>query len=508
MKPINLFMLSTVRNLDIASVEQFARLLSDRGQELKIRDYEFQTVVSLVEDLSGLVTLQDLEGFYFSYSIPQLGEEFDLLKLSDTMVVNIELKSQNVGEKAILKQLRNKKHYLSHLSGNHYFYTYVKGDKLLYALSDDGNLVRCSITLLASLLKKYDVFFSGNLDEKFKVSQFLVSPVNSPEKFLHGNYFLTPQQELIEDKLLSQTENKYGIDPLFFSIHGSPGTGKTLLLYHLAKKLSSTKKVCIIHCAPHTEQHQKLKGMWPAVSIVVPKSLRYLNLGIFDVFIVDECQRIYTSQLNEIVSHVREHKKMCILGIDPKQVMSRKEKWRDIDSVISRIPGIQDHKLSQKIRTNKELSGFIEVMLNLSKAKPNVKYPNVSIIYANSYEEGKRIIAHYEGMGYTYISYTTSLHSYDKIDCMGSVNNTHKVIGQEFDNVLIMLDDHFAYDEAGRMQAKIHPNPDYLFAKLFYQGITRVREKLLLLVIDNPDLFTRITAAIGMTKEDVDEDSD
>lgn len=505
MKPINLFMLSTVRNLDMSSVERFARLLTDRGLELKIRDYEFQTVVSLVDELSGLVTLQDFEGFYYSYSIPQLGEEFDLLKLSDDKVVNVELKSQNVGEKAILKQLRNKKHYLSHLPGNHYFYTYVKGDKSLYALSDDGDLVRCSIKLLASLLENFVGFFTGNLDEKFKVSQFLVSPVNSPEKFLHGNYFLTPQQELIEEKLLNQAEKKFGIDPLIFSIHGSPGTGKTLLLYHLAKKLSLTKKVCIIHCAPHTEQHQKLKGMWPAVSIVVPKNLKYMDLNIVDVFIVDESQRIYTTQLDEIVTHVCEHKKMCILGLDPKQVMSQKEKRRDIDSEISRIPGIQDYKLSKKIRTNKELAGFIEVMLNLSKAKPNVKYPNVSIIYANSYEEGKRIIAHYEFMGYTYISYTTSLHSYDKIDCMDSVNNTHKVIGQEFDNVLIMLDDHFTYDEAGRLQAKTHPNPDYLFPKLFYQGITRVREKLLLLVIDNPNLFTRITAAIGMTKENVDE---
>ena len=40
--------------------------------------------------------------------------------------------------------------------------------------------------------------------------------------------------------------------------------------------------------------------------------------------------------------------------------------------------------------------------------------------------------------------------------------------------------------------AKEHPNPDYLYSKLLFQGLTRVREKLAIIVIDNEDVFGKI----------------
>ena len=45
----------------------------------------------------------------------------------------------------------------------------------------------------------------------------------------------------------------------------------------------------------------------------------------------------------------------------------------------------------------------------------------------------------------------------------------------------MLLDDNFMYID-GRLTAKTHPNPDYLFEKLLYQGLTRTRSKLLLIV--------------------------
>ena len=73
MKPLNLYIFSRVRHMNIKSVEKFARLLTDRGEDLELREYEYQTIVSLVDDLMPLVSVLDLEGFYYSYSIPQLG---------------------------------------------------------------------------------------------------------------------------------------------------------------------------------------------------------------------------------------------------------------------------------------------------------------------------------------------------------------------------------------------------------------------------------------------------
>lgn len=58
--------------------------------------------------------------------------------------------------------------------------------------------------------------------------------------------------------------------------------------------------------------------------------------------------------------------------------------------------------------------------------------------------------------------------------------------------MLIVLDDNFKYGFDGELTAKIHPNPNYFFPRLFYQNITRTREKLCIVVINNKDLFENL----------------
>ena len=67
--------------------------------------------------------------------------------------------------------------------------------------------------------------------------------------------------------------------------------------------------------------------------------------------------------------------------------------------------------------------------------------------------------------------------------------NSHEVIGQEFDYVLVVIDNNFRYDANGDLTAREHPNPEYLFPRLFYQNISRAREKLCIVVLNNKELF-------------------
>ncbi len=60
--------------------------------------------------------------------------------------------------------------------------------------------------------------------------------------------------------------------------------------------------------------------------------------------------------------------------------------------------------------------------------------------------------------------------------------------------MLMVMDDSFYYDEDGVLQGVPHPNPDYLYPNLFYQGITRVREKIALVIVDSPQLFEKIAS--------------
>ena len=93
---------------------------------------------------------------------------------------------------------------------------------------------------------------------------------------------------------------------------------------------------------------------------------------------------------------------------------------------------------------------------------------------------------------YIFISYTQSLYYRNSIDLYPRSYDTHHVIGQEYDKVMIMMDRNFRYDSERRIQGKEHPNPDLLFYKLLYQAISRARENLCILVVENYQLFCDI----------------
>ena len=63
------------------------------------------------------------------------------------------------------------------------------------------------------------------------------------------------------------------------------------------------------------------------------------------------------------------------------------------------------------------------------------------------------------------------------------------------------MDDSFYYDENGVLQGVPHPNPDYLYPNLFYQGITRVREKIALVIVNSPRLFEKISSIFDIEQE-------
>lgn len=163
--------------------------------------------------------------------------------------------------------------------------------------------------------------------------------------------------------------------------------------------------------------------------------------------------------------------------------------------MLRKIVGFQEFGLSEKIRTSREIASFYRNLLDLrDTARTYMNYFNIEILYANDALEALELIDLYEERyGYIFISYTKSIYKSSPIDVYPSNHDTHHVIGQEYDRVMIMADDNFRYDEDGRIQGRIHPNPDYRFYKLLYQGVSRAREKLCILVVNNYTMFKQIS---------------
>jgi hypothetical protein len=180
----------------------------------------------------------------------------------------------------------------------------------------------------------------------------------------------------------------------------------------------------------------------------------------------------------------------CIFSYDFAQALSKTEVRRNNPERLAKLQDFNEQKLTTRIRTNKEIYSFIRNMMRLydRPLKP-VDYENIDIIYANNMDESDRLSRIFRKRGYTFITFTPSQYVSNTIDHYSAYVNSHQVIGQEFDNVVLVLDNNFRYSQKGDLEAREHPNPDYLFPRLFFQNISRAREKLCIIVLENEDLF-------------------
>ena len=98
---------------------------------------------------------------------------------------------------------------------------------------------------LLNIMHRLSGIYTSDITQLFRASEFLVSPLNTPEKFISNEYFLTKQQEEFKQAIFSFVRQSTAHH---YKITGLAGTGKTLLLYDIAKECSKLDRCCVIHC--------------------------------------------------------------------------------------------------------------------------------------------------------------------------------------------------------------------------------------------------------------------
>ena len=498
MKCLNLAILVQMMSKDAEHIfPAYEAQLSDRAEYLRFNLKEFMTLKDFIINLTHYVSYNVLNDFAYSYCIPQISKEFDLLKITDKSVLNIELKSERTDK--LVRQLERNHYYLKSLAKEKIFvFCYIANTKEF--LKFDGvNVDVSSLDEVATIIKLLSTerAITGSYDNLFAPKKYLISPFNTPDRFLSGEYFLTDQQEEIKYKIIDSINKKCSNEFQFYRILGESGTGKTLLLYDIAKELAKNYKVCVIHCGLPNEGFEYLiDKLDNLVLLTIKASMLYIANNPVDILIFDESHRIYVPQLNYVNKLAEERNWGVIYGMDPEQTLSRNEEQARIYDRIDELPLKGKYVLSKKIRTNKEIAEFIRILGNLNWQRTVRAFSNIIVMPAYSYDQAKKILSYFIDSGYTYISFTMSKYYYDPLDKLAFNKNTHEVIGQEFDKVVMVLDKKFFYGNDGHLHNSAHPNPNYLFGKLLFQGLTRTREKLALIVIDNFELFGKIINAI------------
>ena len=487
MNGLNLFIFNEA--VDLSNIADYERELTEKDEVKQVKSEEIRTLRCLVRELEALgAKIADFDGFFYGFSIPHISKEFDLLKLfKNDKVINIELKSQMVGREAITEQLRQNQRYLGHLKMDIYSFTYALcGDKgEVYALKDD-QLVESSLEEVLALVSGSGECITENLESLFNAKDYLISPVNDAESFIDGNYYLTGKQDEIKKRIMDSFKASKNY---IWGITGNAGTGKTLLLYDLAKTLGREQNVVIVHSGILTSGHRELSAKLKGVEIIPVKEC---SEEIFqcDCVLIDEAQRLHAKDFKYIIENSINKGVHCIFAYDYFQVLSYYEERNNIPDVLKGYENFIEETLTDRIRTNREVFAFIRNIMDLNEPpRKGFTYDSVEVLFARDYEAAKVIVDYYEQQkGYKFISYSKS--GEEGHDLFENYMNTHEVIGQEFDNVIFMMDDRFYYDAENRLRAK--SSKEFKVDKLWYQGVSRTREKLTLLIVGNEELFKMI----------------
>lgn len=402
MKAVNIYELTRING--ISALQKLERQMSGRTEYLKIKKWEIDSLRAFVNRLHEVMPISYEFDFYYSFLLPKLGKEFDLLRISGEYIINIELKSRPVSTEAIKKQLMQNRYYLSMLGKTIYSYTFISDESRLVRLSNTDKIVDSDWQSLADILCKQNDVYNDDIEALFKEDRYLISPLTDPDRFLRKDYFLTSQQKDIERKIMGLIKEK-GYAKLGFS--GSPGTGKSLLLYDIAMKLSVRDKVCIIHIGGSSEELEKLNSRLKRVDFLASN----LGLDKYEEILADEYVAICVDEAHNITAEflykickIAEQRDIPIIFSYATESLLTGKKSKLGSELIEELKGCKIYQLTNRIRVNSEISSFVHNVIKPLKYKHTKIYPSVRIAYANDFGEADIILQNYRKKGYVYIS--------------------------------------------------------------------------------------------------------
>ena len=394
MKSISIYALTRKQNIE--HLQKLEQQLSGREHMLKMKEWELESMRALVERLE--LHMQDVSALrlFYSFQIPRLGKEFDLLQIRENQIINIELKSGAVSEEAIQKQLIQNRYYLSALGKPIQSYTYISSQNRLMRLTNHDHVIEASWNQLCAALQKEGKDYSGDIENLFRAEWYLFSPLTEPNRFLNKEYFLTAQQRDIKRQILKKIcEEQTG----YFSFSGLPGTGKTLLLYDIAMKLSNRQQVCIIHCGEAGKKWEILHKRLQRIDFLSDNQLEtQFSLEDYHAILVDEAHLLSVEKLNVLLDMSED--RPIIFSSDSEEMISPKEIDQSTMKRMEELPNLQTFRLTNRIRTNAELSSFIQNMMHLPVRKNQNEFPHVSVVYANDAKEADILVRDYIRQGY------------------------------------------------------------------------------------------------------------
>lgn len=471
---------------DVRLQESFIKLIEDKPNSIK--PCEIACLLEFAKRLNDNLTLSQKEGYFIGYRTKSgLSEEFDILRFSKNTILNIEMKYKlpNGGVEKVLEQLMRHRHLLSVLKKDVITVCYLYDKNIFYELTGNDTLEIIDISKVSDLIDE-DYLYKNELLEA-DISKLIISPYSEPERFSQHKYCLTDEQNTAKGQILSERNSKIGI-------FGGAGTGKSILLFDLAKELRKEgKRVVILICASlenYSEISEKLD-----IEIFPIKHMKNLDLDKYDIIMVDEGQRLYKEQFENIINL---NQQTIVISADHRQTLHNAEFNLNIEERIKKDQTFSIKSLKNKIRCNDEMATFIKILLNKNeKNKLNYEFSKIDLVYfdsqvsANTFINNMYFSNDYQPIELTeYETKTTGVTK--RQNYSETSKSVHATIGNEYSNVLVVLDKYFYYNNNSELRSSYNEWYPYIEHSSIFQALTRVKERLMIVVIENKQLFIEI----------------
>lgn len=444
-----------------------------KHNNINFNNDDVDVLLDFVSQLSIVVEDKILQNFILGYKISRLDKEFDLIKMDDSSIVNIELKEkyEDIRQAANNYKILHTFNSKSNIS----IFCYCKEEfKIYYYDYDINDFIESSIVEINSKLQ--NIIIPKMIDINFQV----YSIYKSPDFFLNNEYCLSKSQENIYKSIMKDIDQK----PII--VQGDAGTGKSLLSLYIHKELIKSEKSAFL--APikiYTIIDTKLINKY---NISTVKEFITNNITT-DYIIVDEAQKITEKDFNDL-------KRLA-----QKNILLFGDRLQDIQNIgyfdkLSSMKSINKVlNMKRTIRTNNTFVTFAKKVLNIDASnKYEVDPKKIEIVM---YEDN------FDLKEYVYIEPLKSLH-FSK--CITNDECTHKncmkykknfkvskciddidSCSLEFDKVAIYLCDSYKLVLSTDNKKKIISTKKsniYNFEKELYLMITRAVSKLLIITDD------------------------
>lgn len=256
-----------------------------------------------------------------------------------------------------------------------------------------------------------------------------------------------------------------------------------MLLYDIAMKLSVRQRVCIIHCGEAGKEWKLLHERLRRTDFLADNQLRKTtDLGCYSSILVDEAHLLSLEKLSVLLAW-SEHRPV-IFSSDSEDVISPEELDRSIVERLENLPGLQKFHLTNRIRTNAELSTFIQNMMHLPEKRSPRWYPNIAVVYAGNGRESENLMNDFVRQGY------------QRRTTEGSGQLDAQAVRDE-EKIVVLLDEQYYYDEKGYLRFMCSSEKDFSVRRLFHL-LNQAKESLALVVKENMEVYEVLLEILQM----------